>query len=207
MNLQQRAYESSIEELYDRINTFSSYMTDSPSAVVDWINKTDFDEPLKYYIKAKPHYDLAFETYKNVYRIDETTMELVDYEESFIYSISHPSVTDKIFIESLPEETHDILKTKVAFNIFRDDSIMQYLHCVSAGRLKYDWFVYYDYLEQSWLEPETPCPLPKNITYDINEIIKHNNIVQVRKKLLEELNLHPIFVVHLAHKWFTEGDD
>lgn len=82
---------------------------------------------------------------------------------------------------------------------------MRYLDNVSTGRMDYDWQVYYEHLEKSLGEPESPCSLPKNITYDINEIIKHNKIVQSRKKLLEELNLHPVFVVHLARTWFTEN--
>lgn len=40
MDLQQRAYESSIDELSVRVNVFSSYMTDSPSVLINWINKT-----------------------------------------------------------------------------------------------------------------------------------------------------------------------
>lgn len=135
MDLQQRAYESSIDELSVRVNVFSSYMTDSPSVLINWINKTDFDEPLRYYNEVKPHYDFAFQKYMKDCKIDDKVMKLVDREEYFMRMMD-----DDLFVDSLPNYTRDLLQEELARDIFSNEPLLIYFDRVCRGLVKYNWW-------------------------------------------------------------------
>ena len=193
--LKKRAYESSIDELYFRLNAFSSYMMDSPTTLIEWINETDFDEPLLYYQKAIPHYHVALKKYKQYHNIIENEMDLTDYTTILMDTIAYPSTDDRLFIETLPIDTYQILRNEIAQSIFSYYAAVEYLENVNRGCEKYNWFIIYQYLDYWYLQ----CTLPEKIVYDINEVIKHNKIVDARKKLLEELIMFVISVIRHLH--------
>lgn len=204
--LQQRAFNSSIDELYARLRAFSSYMANDEYSLIDWINKTDFEEPLQYYIRSIPHYRLLVQKYKEFNNIvEDWRLRSIDFMEI----VRYPPVYDEPFVKTLPKETLEILDTTMGIVIY--GGLRKYFDNVINKTEKYNWWIYYHRLEErsdddlsysySIDKTDVPCILPKTISFDITEVIKHNKIVRVRNKLIEELVLHPVFVIHLANTW------